>query len=422
MNSTIELDYTRTSQFYPKQEAFINCKAQHVFCLGANKSGKTDPLCIWIMEQSMMHGGEGKFFCWLSPASNQSEMAFKKCNLHLKRAGILDLCKINNTKMTITMPNLSVIRFVGSERPQYVWGYEHTACVVDEASHVKEESWNALLTTLYYTQGKVRAVGNPTSRFVWFYKCWLKAKLGEYENGEAFRLTAYDAVDAGVLDRSFIDSEKKRLSKANFQKNIMAELPDEDDTNPFGISAIQKVCKDYEMEEVEDQEVLCYGVDLAKSVDYTVICGLNKDGVLIYFNRFQKPWELTKGIVIGAIGDTETLVDSTGVGDPILESLQRKSDYVEGYKYNNASKCNLVEKLAIAIQQGEITIPSSNEVLLAELECFETQTTPKGAVTYNAGTGHDDCVNSLALAVWKWDELTNNNEIPLDFFVNRHSK
>lgn len=365
----------------------------------------------------MILGEEGKYFCWLSPVSSQAEIAFDSCCLHLRRAGIMDLCKINNTKMKITMPNKAVIKFVGSDKPSNVWGHGNTACVVDESSHVKEDSWEALKTTTYHTKGQIRCIGNPVSRYTWFYKCWLRAKLGEYDDGEAFQLTAYDAVEAGVLDIDFINSEKKNLSKANFQKNIMAELPSEDETNPFGISAIQRIAKDYKMEEVEDQEVLCYGVDLAKSIDFTVITGLNKDGVLIYFDRYQHPWELTKPKIIAVIGETETLVDSTGVGDPILESFQRKSDYVVGYKYNNASKCNLVEKLAIAIQQKEITIPSDNEVLLAELECFETQTTLKGAVTYNAGMGHDDCVNSLALAVWKWDELTNSQGLDLDYFL-----
>lgn len=413
---TATLDYKRTDTMYPKQREFFNCKKRFAFCLGSNKCGKTDLLCIYLLERVMQEGKIGRYYCWLSPVTSQAKMVFDNCILHLRSAKIYDLCKINNTNSTIELPNGGIIRFVGSDAPKNIWGWAYYYVIIDEASHVKSEAWEAVLTTIYQTQGIVRAIGNPVSRFTWFYKAWARAKAGEYEDGEAFHLNAYDAVDAGVLGEDFIEKEKKRLSKASFQKNILGELPSEDETNPFGISAIYRACKDYEMSEVEDQDVLCYGVDLAKSVDYTVITGLNKDGVLIRFDRLQKPWELTKGIVIGAIGDTETLVDSTGVGDPILESFQRKSDYVEGYKYNNASKCNLIERLAIAIQQGEITIPSSNEVLLQELECFETQTTKKGAVTYNAGAGHDDCVNSLALAVWKWDKLTNNEQLPVDHY------
>lgn len=416
-NATLE--YKRTDTMYPKQRDFFNCKKQFAFCLGSNKCGKTDLLCIYLLETCMREGKIGRYYCWISPVTSQAIMAFDNCILHLRSAGLYNLCKINKSSSTIELPNGGIIRFVGADAPKNIWGHGYYIVCVDEASWVKPEAWNAILTTIYHTKGKIRCIGNPVSRFTWFYKAWLKAKLGEYEGGEAFHLNAYDAVEAGVLGKSFIEKEKKRLSKASFQKNILGQLPSEDETNPFGITAISNCSRDYNIEDLteEDRVVLCYGIDLAKSFDWTVITGLNSKGVIVYFERFQNPWELTKGKIINIIGDTITLIDSSGVGDPILESLQRKSDYVEGYKYSNSSKCNLIEKLALVIQQGDITIPSSNEVLLTELEAFETQSTPKGAITYNAGQGHDDCVNSLALCVMKWDELTNNKQLDYDYFL-----
>ena len=175
--------------------------------------------------------------------------------------------------------------------------------------------------------------------------------------------------------------------------------------------------KNYDMNKVEDKKVICYGIDLAKSVDWTVLTGLNKDGVLIYFDRFQNGWELTKKKILAVVGDTPTLVDSTGVGDPILESLQKDRPHtIEGYKYSNSTKVHLVETLAVAIQQSEITIPSNIEVLIEELESFETQKTKKtGAITYNAaGSGHDDCVNSLAMCVMQLKKI--NKRVTYEFF------
>ena len=90
------------------------------------------------------------------------------------------------------------------------------------------------------------------------------------------------------------------------------------------------------------------------------------------------------------------LVDSTGVGDPILEDLQREGIAIDGLKFTSSSKQQIMEGLANAIQQGRIRFPDG--VIVKELEVFEYQFTANG-VKYSAPSGfHDDCVMALALA------------------------
>jgi hypothetical protein len=89
-------------------------------------------------------------------------------------------------------------------------------------------------------------------------------------------------------------------------------------------------------------------------------------------------------------------VDSTGVGDPILEDLQREGIAIEGLKFTSSSKQQLMEGLATAIQQGKIGFPEG--AITNELQVFEYQFTSNG-VRYSAPSGfHDDCVMALALA------------------------
>ena len=99
-------------------------------------------------------------------------------------------------------------------------------------------------------------------------------------------------------------------------------------------------------------------------------------------------------------GRTPTLVDSTGVGDPILERLQKApGSRFEGYQFTGPSKQKLMEGLAVAIQRSEIVIPDGP--IRAELEEFEFEATRTG-VRYSAPPGfHDDCVCALALAVMR---------------------
>lgn len=100
-------------------------------------------------------------------------------------------------------------------------------------------------------------------------------------------------------------------------------------------------------------------------------------------------------------GYTTAHIDSTGVGDPIVEQLQggneEKSNF-NGYKFTAASKQMLMEGLAVAIQQNEIQYLDG--VIVSELESFEYEYTRTG-VRYTAPEGqHDDCVMALALDVY----------------------
>jgi hypothetical protein len=94
-------------------------------------------------------------------------------------------------------------------------------------------------------------------------------------------------------------------------------------------------------------------------------------------------------------------VDSTGVGDPVLEDLQRDGNRrFTGFKFHQTSKQRLMEALAVAIQQTRITFPKGP--IVSELENFEFQY-GAGGVRYTAPPGlHDDCVMALALAVRHW--------------------
>jgi len=123
--------------------------------------------------------------------------------------------------------------------------------------------------------------------------------------------------------------------------------------------------------------------------------GLDEDGNVAYFDRFQMDWHNTKQTIL-RLPKCPILVDSTGVGDPILEDLQREGVMIQGLKFTSSSKQQLMEGLQAAIHQGKIGYPDG--IISQELEVFEYQYTATG-VKYSAPSGfHDDAVMALALA------------------------
>jgi hypothetical protein len=141
-----------------------------------------------------------------------------------------------------------------------------------------------------------------------------------------------------------------------------------------------------------------WGWDVAKSIDWTVGIALDEEGVVCRLVRRQGSWATMLRMIIAETGSVPALVDSTGVGDAILEQLQQaEGSCFTGFHFSSQSKQQLMEGLAVAIQQRRIGVPAGP--ITAELESFEYEYRPTG-VRYSAPEGvHDDCVCALALAV-----------------------
>jgi hypothetical protein len=218
------------------------------------------------------------------------------------------------------------------------------------------------------------------------------------------KLIAYDAVQAGVLSEEEIESARRDLPEAVFRELYLAE-PNDDGGNPFGsvatiesrISSVVDGSFIHHLTGLSTRAVVAWGWDLAKSVDWTVGIGLDEKGYVAAFHRFQKPWPETIAFIKETIGRTPASIDSTGVGDPIVDILQREfGTNISGVKYTAKSKQQLMEGLAVAIQNGDVHYPKGP--ITIELLSFEYTYTRTG-VHYTAPEGfHDDCVCALAQA------------------------
>jgi hypothetical protein len=334
-----------------------------------------------------MTGNPGNNFWWIAPVYPQAKIAFRR----LKRAITQRLYTVNESELTITLRNGAVIGFKSAEKPDNLYGEDVFAAVLDEATRMREESWHAIRSTLTATMGNVRVIGNVKGRRNWAYRLARQAETKSIDWHYA-KLTAWDAVDAGILEKREIEDAKRILPDHIFRELYLAE-PSDDGGNPFGIAAIESC-----IARISTKKPVFWGIDLAKSQDYTVIIGLDALGTVSYMDRFQHSWEITELEIVKALNGEVCYVDSTGVGDPIVERLQRRMNNLHGYKFSSNSKQRLMEGLQIAIHNREIRFPEG--VITTELNAFEYHWSRLGA-TYSAPQGmNDDCVMALALAVY----------------------
>jgi hypothetical protein len=298
------------------------------------------------------------------------------------------------------------IWFKSGDNADSLYGEDVYAAIIDEASRVKEDAWYAVRSTLTATRGPIRIIGNVKGRKNWFYNLARRAESGEHKGMHYAKITADDAVSAGVLDSEEIDEAKRDLPENIFRELYYAE-PGDDTGNPFGLDHI-RACT---IGDLGPGPVVAWGIDLAKSQDFFVTVGLNEHGQVAAFHRWRGlPWRQSIRRVWGIVGeDTPALVDSTGVGDPVLEELQHEHGNFIGFHFSSTSKQKLMEGLAVSIQSREIAFPQGP--IAQELEMFEYVVARTG-IRYSAPEGHnDDCVCSLALARQMWTEVAPGENI-----------
>jgi len=386
----LEINYTRPP-LYEYQRRILDSTARFTVTEAATKVGKTASHIIWLFEQALLCTANQSCW-WISPTINQSKIAYDRMKVQISDKRIFDY---NETNRVITLITGAKIEFKTAEKPDNLYGDDVYAFVFDEFTRAREAAWHALRTTITSTGGRGKFIGNVRGRRNWGHIMAMKAKSGDDPNYQYFKITAYDAAAAGMLTKAGIpfaeeiEAAKKDLPETVFKELYEAEAS-ENGSNPFGQQFIQQCT--YPQSTLP---AICFGIDLAKSVDWTVVIGLDKNGAVCYFDRYQKPWKKTVEDIKG-LPAAPMQLDSTGVGDPILEYVQAGRPNVTGKKFSQTSKQQLMEGLAMGIQQRKVSFPEG--IITDELDSFEFEYTRTGVI-YSAPEGMtDDCVCALALA------------------------
>lgn len=286
------------------------------------------------------------------------------------------------------------------DTPDPARGRKYKRAIIDEAGIVRDllEVWQAAIRpTLVDLSGSALFLGTPKGRRHGFITLFNRG-LTDDPDWQSFR--------ASTLENPYIPAEEVEIARRELPPEVFAQefegIPVDDGANPFGLEAIKRAVKP-----LEPRDAVVYGLDLARSSDYTVVVGLDAWRRVVVLERWQAPWAATKTRVHGMVGQTPVIGDATGVGDAIVADLQGMGLSITPHVFTQSSKLRLMQRLIAALQNDELTIPDTSDAqwLVAELETFEFEYTPHG-VRYSAPPGlHDDGVMALALALHGWDRV-----------------
>lgn len=217
-----------------------------------------------------------------------------------------------------------VIDFWSLDQPDAARGRKYKRVVIDEAGIIRdlEAGWQeAIRPTLADLKGDAWFLGTPKGRN-FFHRLFARGESGE----PGWRSWRLPTTANPTIDPAEIEAARRDMPPAAFNQEFLG-IPADDGGNPFGIDSITACVDDRVLSDPVPGRNYVLGVDLAKSHDWTVIVVMDEeDGNVVYLERFQLPWEQTISKVQAAAtryNRARVFADATGVGDPIVESLQK---------------------------------------------------------------------------------------------------
>lgn len=305
----------------------------------------------------------------------------------------------NSQELKIELLCGSIIQLIGADEfSKSGVGTNPIGVVFSEFSITNSQAWKYVAPILAANGGW--AVFNFTPRGK--NHAWALLEYAK-QNGWFWEVLTVD--DTKVLKPEQIEEERKANPQDFFEQEWYCKFVE--GAGQFFRRIRQNT---YEIRELTEEGDFQIGVDLAKYQDWTVLTPFNLNHFIVYpQERFnQMDWNLQKAKIEAMarrFNNALVMPDSTGVGDPIVEDLKSRGINIggadeQGFKFTETSRTNLLNNLAVLLEQDKIKIPN-DEGLISELESVHYEMSDAGKVKIKVPDGlHDDRVMSLALAVW----------------------
>lgn len=309
---------------------------------------------------------------------------------------------IRRSDKKILLPNGSEIWMRTAEREAALAGAGVRGAVVDEFTLMKEVVWTEYLeATLLDYNGWAFFIGVPKGEN-WGAKLWRVAATRQ-----GWRQFHYTTYDNPFIDDEAIDLIKQNTPEHVFRQEYMAEvLTDGGDV----FKNVERVCINEMQKHSIDGHHYVMGVDLARRFDFTVLTVFDISSEYpeqVFMDRFNEmSWAIQISRIKAAImrfAPTKLSIDATGLGGSVVERLQHDLQAlginvaVEPVVFNRAVKVELVQSLALAMENEEVVL-LNDETLKEEFRTYTAVLTEGGEWKYGAPSGfNDDAVTATTL-------------------------
>lgn len=348
---------------------------------------------------------KGAFSCYVSPTFQLGRKVYKELLSLLEGKGIVR--KANSATLTIESVFGSTLQFFSMEAYQSIRGFTVSGILIcDEAAYYPdllpngEMPWaNILMPLTKARKPKVLIISTPKGRRGMFWDFCRRAESGE----KGIKCITRTIYDDDLVTKREIEEIKKTLPPQAFAQEF--EVKFLDDSLSF-FKGFDKAFKEYVFDGMQKTYL---GVDFsAKGDDKTIVTAVNESGQTMQW-EVDNPSLQQRSRQIAQIINSQydmrcCLLEGNSIGGPMIEEVIRNVDprykrRCSEFITTNKSKGDIIGSLAMEIDSGELFFDKGNTELYSEMGNFIIHYSKTGRPQYEARSGHDDRIMSLAIAV-----------------------
>ena len=282
----MKIDLTIPKPHIGQQKVISNARRFNVVCCG-RRFGKTTLGQILAIQALL----QGKKVGWFAPTYKFSSEVWRFFASTLSPA----CSSINKAESRLQLVTGGTLDVWSVDNPDSGRGRKYGMIVVDEAGIVRdlEQVWTGTLRpTLTDFKGDAWFLGTPKGRG-YFHRLFAKHEHGD-KDWMSWRLP--------TANNPLMPMEEIEAARADLPPEVFAQeyegVPADDGGNPFSIKSIAEC-----IGSLSTRRPVVWGIDLAKSHDYTVAVGLDDDGNVACLERWQGPWLSTQKRLASMIGN-----------------------------------------------------------------------------------------------------------------------
>jgi len=376
------------------QQAFLSSRAPVRVLACGRRWGKTEAIAAEIA--CTLLAGAARQVLLVAPSQEQAMLGFERVLEFLVRAGARPTVR-RTPAPTLVLGDSRLWARSAARGGMFLRGRKAHLIVVDEAAYVPEAVVaETLIPMLADTGGRLALISTPRGKN-YFYRYYLQGQ----EDGVRVWSLRSPSWHNPMLSPTVLQMQASMMTQRQYQIEYGAAFLDAEG-QVFRTEWVDRAL----LLRLPDEGLVVAGVDWARYRDYTALAVLQgaRDGAKL---RAAYRWQgLSWAEQVSAVAaqlrlhaPVRILCDRTGVGDPLLETLQQQFPYAEGVAFTQTLKQSLIENLALMLEQGRLQLLPDNN-LLRELYHFEATPTPRGTRLEGAAGVHDDLVIALALAAF----------------------
>ena len=390
---------------FPYQQKLLNDKSKRIVACMGRQTGKTTTIASKAIHYAYTHPNTTTLI--ISPSLRQSMIMFDKIQNQINQNPILTKSITRKTRTIIQLTNKSQIIALPCSQ-NLLRGYTAQLTICDEAAFIPEQVITQIIfPMLSTTNGTAVFLSTPWGKDHFFYKAFLNPNYNTHK---------VKSKQCPLIKPEFLQEMQQNMTHEAYQMEYEAEFT-ENQNSYFPQDLIRKTVElaqklNHELhtslEQTFPKGKYHAGIDLGKLHDHSVIAVIKTEPNhkrLIYLHQFPLQTPYTQIITHLTRANKKlqlqkTLIDQTGVGEPILEEIRNQNiNNVQGIKFTTQTKEELLSNMKILMEQNKLAIPYHRQ-LCQQINQQQHTYTKDGHIQFTHPTNsHDDMLWALALAV-----------------------